>query len=164
MPSTYFAVASCASASWCASVCCFGAADALVTATTATAAAAIRMKLRMVPPSVGFIPSTVRRKPSGAHGGNGLRCPHGATYLSGCLAPRLHAAARGVGVLELERVVVAVDRLVVRRRAAARQRAPRPCALVAVLVALPVVPGVAELVRDRLVVLVRHDVEDGVSR
>src|SRR5262249_6449794 len=83
------------------------------------------------------------------------RCPAAAASVP----VRLQTGHAGVRVLPLQEVVAAVDRLVVLGAVRAGNRAEVPGALVAVLVAGQVVPGVQPVVRDLFVVLVADDVD-----
>src|SRR5437588_1680672 len=83
-----------------------------------------------------------------------------ARITTSSLGPRQHAAGAGVAPLLLQVVAVAVDQLVVLAGTGGAQAGPEvPGALVAVLVAAVVVPGVAQRVGDRLVVLVAGHVD-----
>src|SRR5205814_5417528 len=80
------------------------------------------------------------------------------------LGPGQDAARGGVRVLALGVVGVPVDHLVVQAVCRRAERGPEvPRALVAVLVAREVVPRVALLVGDRLVVLVADDVDGRIG-
>src|SRR5437763_4372128 len=83
-----------------------------------------------------------------------------ARITTSSLGPRQHAAGAGVAPFLLQVVAVAVDQLVVLAGTGGAQAGPEvPGALVAVLVASVVVPGVAQRVGDRLVVLVAGHVD-----